>query len=83
MATLTLKNVPDDLHRRLKARADRNRRSLNREAIRLLEHAVIAEGPPGPDDAFARASAFRERLAARGVWVTPEEVQAAIEEGRS
>ncbi|MEL6614587.1 MAG: Arc family DNA-binding protein [Bacteroidota bacterium] len=40
MATLTLKNVPDDLHRRLKERAARNHRSLNREVIHALERAV-------------------------------------------
>ena len=82
MATLTLKNLPDDLHRRLKARAERNHRSLNREAIRLLEQAVASEPEPKVDEALARADALRERLAAEGVWITAEEVQAAIEEGR-
>lgn len=45
MATLTLKNVPDDLHRRLKERAERNRRSLNREAIHVLETGMEGERP--------------------------------------
>ena len=42
MATLTLRNVPDDLVARLKARAKRHRRSLNNEPIAALELADAA-----------------------------------------
>ena len=35
--TLTLKNLPDELHSRLSAAARRHRRSLNNEAIVCLE----------------------------------------------
>ncbi|KEF42168.1 MAG: hypothetical protein ER33_07345 [Cyanobium sp. CACIAM 14] len=42
MATLTLRNVPDDLVARLKARAKRHRRSLNNETIAALEMADAA-----------------------------------------
>ena len=37
MTTLTLKNIPADLHARLKASAERNRRSLNSEILARLE----------------------------------------------
>ena len=37
MPTLTLKNIPDGLHARLKASAERNRRSLNSEILVRLE----------------------------------------------
>jgi len=37
MPTLTLKDLPVSLHRKLKARAERNGRSLNREVIECLE----------------------------------------------
>ena len=37
MPTLTLKNIPEDLHARLKASAERNRRSLNSEILVRLE----------------------------------------------
>ena len=37
MLNLTLKNIPAELHLRLKARAEINRRSLNREILALLE----------------------------------------------
>lgn len=40
MPTLTVKNVPPELHRRLKQRAERNRRSLNRELIECLRDSV-------------------------------------------
>lgn len=35
--TITLKNVPPELHRSLKESAKRNKRSLNQEAIHALE----------------------------------------------
>jgi plasmid stability protein len=40
MPTLTLKNIPDDLHARLKASAEHNRRSLNSEILVRLEQDV-------------------------------------------
>ncbi len=40
MATLTLKQVPDELHRRLKERAAAHRRSINNEAIMCLEQSL-------------------------------------------
>lgn len=40
MATLTLKQVPDDLYKKLKERAATHRRSLNNEAIHCLEQVV-------------------------------------------
>ena len=44
MATLTLRNVPDDLGARLKERAKRHCRSLNSETIAALELADAAAG---------------------------------------
>lgn len=35
--SLSVKNVPDELAARLRARADRNRRSLQRELLSILE----------------------------------------------
>ena len=40
MPTLTLKNIPDGLHARLKASAARNRRSLNSEILFRLEKDI-------------------------------------------
>jgi len=58
MATLTIKNVPDPLVRRLKARATLHRRSLNREVIACLE-ALAQATPVDPDGLLARAREVR------------------------
>ena len=42
MLNLTLKNVPSELHARLKAAAEANRRSLNREILARLEAQLEA-----------------------------------------
>lgn len=40
MATVTLKNVPEQLVRALKGQAKQNRRSLNQEALARLESSL-------------------------------------------
>jgi plasmid stability protein len=45
MASITLKNVPDQLLNSLRERADRDRRSLNQQAILLLEQALENDRP--------------------------------------
>ena len=40
MATLNVKNLPDGLYRKLKARAKRERRSVAQEVTVLLTHAL-------------------------------------------
>jgi plasmid stability protein len=58
MATLTIKNIPDAVVRKLKAQAARNRRSLNAEVIDVL----ASTGQPAPIDVealLARARALR------------------------
>jgi plasmid stability protein len=81
MPTITLKNVPDELHRRLKERAERHHRSLNREAIRCLEEAVADERIE-EQALLARIRANRARMVERGVWLTEESLLDATEEGR-
>lgn len=39
---ITVRNVPDGIHERLKRRAERNRRSLNAEVLEILEDSVEA-----------------------------------------
>ena len=87
MATLTIRNVPDELHAALKERARRNRRSLNQEVIAELS------GEAAVEDEAARIAAARERVraamekidAARAGmtrFMSSEEIDAAIREGR-
>ena len=47
MPGLLLKELPNELHRKLKARAAANRRSLSSEAVAILETALHnRSGPP-------------------------------------
>jgi hypothetical protein len=46
MATLLLRNLPDDLYQRLKQRALQNHRSLASEALALLENALAPQNHP-------------------------------------
>jgi len=58
MATLTIKNVPATLVKRLKRQADHHHRSLNREVIACLERASVAL-PIDIDAELARIRALR------------------------
>jgi plasmid stability protein len=60
MRSLTIKNVPPPLLRRLKARAAANRRSLNLEVIASLE-SVSSTTPIDPEAFLVRARAIRAR----------------------
>jgi len=40
MASVLIKNLPDELHRALKQRAERHHRSLNKELISIIETAI-------------------------------------------
>lgn len=64
MPTLTIKNLPVDLHRRLKRRAADRGRSLNSEVIASLGAAV---GPQRLDQEalLVQARALRERVRGR------------------
>jgi plasmid stability protein len=79
MATMTLKNVPDELYRQLKQSAERHRRSINSEAIVCLERALQSERVD-PDALLTRARKLRGRVT--NLFVTDAELRAARDEGR-
>ena len=61
MLTLTLKNIPEDLHAMLKESAEKNRRSLNSEILARLEQDLAA--PTIDPEAHAKElKAFIARL---------------------
>lgn len=64
MATVTVKDLPEKLHRQLKARALRHRRSLNSEIISVLEAATTSQ-KIDCDGLLARAAALRSRVGGR------------------
>ena len=81
MTTLTLKNFPAKLYLELQARARRNRRSLNQEAIRCLERAIAAT--PSPTLVAKRLAEFRAaRRRIKGVHLTDRDINAAKNAGR-
>lgn len=61
MATITLKNIPEDLHQRLRESAARHHRSLNREIIAQLE-ASLTERSRETDELLAELEALHCKL---------------------
>lgn len=59
--SLTLKNIPDDLHDRLKWSAETHRRSINNEAILCLASVLMPMHISVPER-LKRARALRARL---------------------
>ncbi len=80
MATLTIKNLPDELYARLKARAAERRRSINSEAILAVEQALSAAAPE-PAALLAELRQRRARL--RGVFLTDRALRSARRSGRA
>ncbi|MFZ5630297.1 MAG: FitA-like ribbon-helix-helix domain-containing protein [Spirochaetota bacterium] len=78
-ATLSLKEVPNETHRTLKERAERNHRSLNSEILAILEAAVKSQ-KIDTDEHLRKARALRERFT--GI-ITDAELQAAKRTGRA
>jgi plasmid stability protein len=79
MATLTIKNVPEKLHKRLKESAAQHRRSLNSEAITCLESVLVGQRVD-PKEFLAHVDARRKRM--RRVFLTEEFLREAKNEGR-
>jgi plasmid stability protein len=77
VASLTLKDIPKSLHQRLRARAERNRRSLSQEAVACLELIVAAE-PVDVDGLLVRARAARADVRP----IRQRDLDAWIERGR-
>jgi antitoxin FitA len=79
MATLTIKNVPEKLHKRLKESAAQNRRSLNSEAITCLETVLVGKRV-NPREFLARVDSLRKRMPR--MYLSEEFLRAAKNEGR-
>jgi plasmid stability protein len=61
MPNITLKDVPEEVHRRLKEQAERHRRSMNSEAIWILERALCPT-PRDADTVIAKAEALNREI---------------------
>jgi plasmid stability protein len=73
MATLVVKDVPDDLHAALKQRAQQHRRSVAKEVLTMLERELAVP---------RRAPNLPPPIKLKGGPITIEEIEAAINEGR-
>jgi plasmid stability protein len=78
MATMTLKNVPDELYEQLKRSAERHRRSVNKEAITCLERAL--GGRSDAAELFEQIRAARARM--QDVYLTDDDLRTARDQGR-
>ena len=80
MATLFVKDFPDDVYEALKDRARANGRSLAAEVRVLLQQALPARR--SQKEVAESIRRFREKIAAEDRGVTAEEVVEMIREGR-
>ena len=79
MATVTVKNIPDELYRRLKTAAEINRRSINSEIVVCIENAVTSRRI-NPDEVLEDARRLRQLTA--GHRISDQEFNQAKGEGR-
>ena len=79
MASITLKNIPDDLYDLLRLQAAAHHRSINSEMIHCLE-TVLRPTTVGVDERLARLRELRSKLHARQF--EAGEITAAIDRGR-
>lgn len=80
MATLTLKNVPEELVDVLKQEAKQNRRSLNQEALARLERSLESRKRSGAET-VASLRLLHKRFA-RPAFLTDRFLERAKNEGR-
>ncbi len=73
MSTLVIKNLPEDVHARLREQAERNRRSVTKEAVMLLEQGLAAP---------RRAPVLPPPIKLKGGRLTTAQIEAWIAEGR-
>ena len=66
VATLTVRNLDDDIVRRLRVRAAEHGRSAEAEHREILRLALIGEGRLGRRQAVARLAEFRRRTGGQG-----------------
>lgn len=80
VATLTIKNFPDELYANLTKVAKRNRRSINSEAIVSVERGLDRGGIDR--DLLERILKRREEMARQGIVLTEEMLSQFKNEGR-
>jgi len=77
--SITLKNIPERLYKRIRMAADRHHRSLNSEIIARLEE-ILAPHTTDVEASLRRARQLRERYT--GPPLALDEIQAALDRKR-
>ena len=80
MASLTIKNIPDDLYEHLKQAANAHHRSVNSELIVCLEKALMPTKVTGNELKDA-AKLLRDKVASQHI--DADEINAAKNQGRA
>lgn len=80
MSNLTVKNIPRDLHFRLKRSAAVHRRSLNNQVIALLEQVLPPEKSFDAGKFLREVRKLRRKTASRPL--SAKAIRKAIAEGR-
>ncbi len=79
MPSVTIKNIPEGIYKKLKARAKSNHRSINGEIMSVL-HRDLEEDTINVEEFLERARKIREKI---NITFTDEEITAAKNEGRA
>ncbi len=79
MPTMTIKNIPEDLYKRIKESASEHGRSMNNEVIFLLKRAYFDQRIDA-EHFLGRAEAIRNKFALPPL--TDQALNAAKREGR-
>ena len=75
---ITIRDIPDEVYKKLKEQAELHQRSVNSEVIFYLNQMVRSHRPD-PDQIIARAKKLKRQ--AKGS-LTMKEIQQAIDQGR-
>lgn len=75
---ITIKDVPEELHERLRKVADESGRSLNKQILYTLEHSIRSR----KIDRLELLSRIKLRRSEMTAWLDDESLRSAIEEGR-
>ncbi len=79
MASITVENIPDDLHERLKIAASAHHRSISSEVINCLEIALKTRAVP-VEERLTRIRGLRSKVDSKGL--DADEIAAAIHNDR-
>jgi plasmid stability protein len=67
MASIVIKGLPNELHRRLADDAARSRRSMNQHVIHLLDQSLSGRTPPPPPPPVKLKAKLTQTMLSRAI----------------